>query len=253
MSLELDGEGTLTGLLKPFVDFNVNAELNVDTTTWTTEQRAVMLAEHAWEWFLDNLDTNTSQYALFGPLRLPVNIDWDRAFFSDGRSELSRFTKYKPQLPNARTFLYADYVAGKIKLPLWLLANEARRIRRLPQRRVREILARYAAVRFSDPAERERFIERTLMRQRGIEHEVATFLRSLWSERRSLELPADSVGEWARRLLLLAWAAWQRVLNAVLRGPIGKAARRVLSAFRGWTHRANTGSDPEKALPSRGD
>jgi hypothetical protein len=245
LSIELEGEGTITGLLKPFVDFNVNAELNADTTTWTIEQRAVMLAEHAWEWFLDNLDTNTSQYALFGPLRLPVNIDWDRAFFSDGRSELSRFAKYKPQLPNARTFLYADYVSGKIKLPLWMLANEARRIRRLPPRRVREILARYAAVRFTDPAEREQFIERTLMRQRGIEHEVATFMRSLWSERRSLESPADNLGEWAERKLLLAWAAWQRVLNALLRGPLGKAARRALSAFRGWMQRANAaGSGP---------
>ena len=105
-------------MLKPFIDFNVSAELDADTTQWTVEQRAVMLAEHAWEWFLDNLDTNTSQYALLGPLRLPVNIDWDRAFFSDGRSELSRFAKYKPQLPNARTFLYADYVAGKVKLPV---------------------------------------------------------------------------------------------------------------------------------------
>src|SRR5689334_23756389 len=110
MTIELEGEGPLTGLLKPFIDFNISAELEADTTTWTPEQRAVMLADHAWEWFLDNLDTNTSQFALLGPLRLPVNIDLDRAFSSDSRSELTRFAKYKPQLPNARTFLYADYV-----------------------------------------------------------------------------------------------------------------------------------------------
>jgi hypothetical protein len=234
MSVELDGEeGKLTGLLKPFIDINVSAELTADTTSWTVEQRAVMLAEHAWEWFLDNLDTNTSQYALFGPLHLPVNIDWDRAFFSDGRSEFTRFAKYKPQLPNARTFLYADYVAGKMKLPLWMLANEARRIRRLPQQRVRQILSRYADVKFTDPAEREAFIRRLLMRQRGIEHEVLVFTRSLWSERQALKLPADSVGEWAHRQLLVGWASWQRVLNVLLRGPIGTAARRVLSFFRG--------------------
>jgi hypothetical protein len=250
MSIELPGEPPLTGLLKPFIDFNVSAELDADTTQWTVEQRAVMLAEHAWEWFLDNLDTNTSQYALLGSLRVPVNIDWDRAFFSDGRSELSRFAKYKPQLPNARTFLYADYVAGKVKLPLWMLANEARRIRRLPQRRVREILARYAAVRFTEEADREIFIRRGLMRQRGIEREVGHFMRSLWSERRSLTTPAESVGEWVHRRALLFWAQWQRVLNAVLRGPVGRAARRTLSVFRGWRLRGGTSSDPNRALPT---
>jgi hypothetical protein len=251
MNIELEGEGTIPGLLKPFVNFNVSAELDTDTTTWTPEQRAVMLAEHAWEWFLDNLDTNTSQYALLGPLRLPVNIDWDRAFFSEGRSELSRFAKYKPQLPNARTFLYADYVAGKIKLPLWMLANEARRIRRLPQRRVREILTRYAEVRFDDPAEREAFIRRMLIRQRGIEREVGSFMRSLWSERRTLLAPPDGPAEWLHRRLMLAWASWQRVLNAVLRGPIGMTARRVLSLVRGWHLRSgdNTAPPPPLAPP----
>jgi hypothetical protein len=249
MTLELEGEGTITGLIKPFVNFNVSAELESDTTTWTEEQRAVMLAEHAWEWFLDNLDTNTSQYALLGPQQLPVNIDWDRAFFSEGRSEFSRFAKYKPQLPNARTFLYADYVAGKIKLPLWMLANEARRIRRLPQRRVREILSQYAEVRFSEPTEREAFIRRMLMRQRGIEREVGSFMRSLWSERRASLSPADSTGEWLHRQMLVLWAAWQRVLNAVLRGPFGMAARRLLSAFRGWSLRASDDNPPKPALP----
>lgn len=253
MSIELEGEeGKLTGLLKPFIDFNVSAELEADTTKWTVEQRAVMLAEHAWEWFLDNLDTNTSQYALFGPLRLPVNIDWDRAFFSDGRSEFSRFAKYKPQLPNARTFLYADYVAGKVKLPLWMLANEARRIRRLPRQRVRQILSRYADVKFVDPAEREAFIRRTLIRQQGIEHEVAVFMRSLWSERQALKLPADSLSEWAHRQLLVGWASWQRVLNSVLRGPIGRMARRALSFLRGrQSRRVDSGSEPNPSLPTR--
>lgn len=250
-SIDLPGEGTITGLLKPFVDLSTSDELAADTTTWTVEQRAVMLAEHAWEWFLDNLDTNTSQYALLGPLRLPVNIDWDRSFFSDGRSELDRFAKYKPQLPNARTFLYADYVAGKIKLPLWMLANEARRIRRLPQRRLREILAAYAAVRFEDAAEREAFVRRMFIRQRGIEREVGHFMRSLWTERRTLRAPAESPGEWVHRKVLVAWAAWQRVLNAVLRGPIGMGARRLLSVFRGWTLKGSDASAAKRALPPR--
>ena len=251
MRLELEGEEAITGLIKPFVDFNVGAELEADTTTWTPEQRAVLLADHAWEWFLDNLDTNTSQYALLGPLRLPVNIDWDRSFFSDGRSELSRFAKYKPQLPNARTFLYADYVAGKIKLPLWMLANEARRIRRLPSRRVKQILERYASVRFEDPTEREIFVRRTLMRRHGIEREVGSFMRALWSERRSLTTPPDSLGEWIHRSSLLVWAKWQRVLNAMLRGPLGQAARRALSLTRGLKAKNSAKTEASEGLPTR--
>jgi hypothetical protein len=90
-----------------------------------------------------------------------------------------------------------------------------------------------------------------LIRQRGIEREVAVFMRSLWSERRSLTSPPDSAGEWLHRELLVAWAAWQRVLNSLLRGPIGRSARRMLSRMRGIAHRANAGSEPDEALPSR--
>ncbi|MET0411802.1 MAG: hypothetical protein ABW217_10935 [Polyangiaceae bacterium] len=221
------------GLLKPYAEFDNERQLEPDTTQWSEEQRAVMLLEHAWEWFLDNLDTNTSQYGLMGPLELPVNVDWDRSFFSAAQSELSRFAKYRATLPNARTFLYADYVAGKTKLPLWLLSQEARRIRRLPKARVRAILERYAAVCFDDPAQREHFVTRVLRRRHGIEREVATFMRELWAERRSLETPPDGLRELVNRQLLLRWADWQLVLNSAMRGPVGSLARRVLSFTRG--------------------
>lgn len=232
MSMSFDGI-ELRGLLKPYVDFDNERQLPADTTQWSEEQRAVMLLEHTWEWFLDNLDTNTSQYGLMGPLELPVNIDWDRSFFSAAQSELSRFAKYRPTLPNARTFLYADYVAGKIKLPLWLLSQEARRIRRLPKARVRLILQRYAAVRFDDAAEREHFVTRVLRRRHGIEREVATFMRALWAERRTLQTPPDGLREHLHRQLLLRWADWQLVLNSAMRGPVGTVGRRALSFVRG--------------------
>jgi hypothetical protein len=232
MQIEIDG-APVFGLLKPYIDFEASDELDPDTTTWSEEQRAVMLLEHAWEWFLDNLDTNTSQYALLGPLALPLDIDWDRAFFSGGRSELSRFAKYRATLPNARTFLYADYVAGKTKLPLWMLSNEARRIRRLPKPAVVAILDKYARARFESDAEREQFVARMLIRRRGIEREVGTFMRSLWAERKALEMRAESLREWLHHERLMLWASWQLVLNSVLRGPVGTGARRVLSKVRG--------------------
>jgi hypothetical protein len=234
ISLELEGSGTLYGLLKPHLDFKVDAELPSDTTTWTMEQRAVMLLEHAWEWFLDNMDTNTSQYALLGPLQLPVNIDWDRAFFSEGRSEFSRFAKYRATLPNARTFLYADYAAGKTRLPLWILAKEARRIRKLPKNQLREILMAYARVRYVDAEqEQQHFVRRMLIRQHGIEREVAHFMRVLWAERRSLQTPAESLREFLHNKFVLLWGNWQIVLNVMLRGPVGRWARRCLSLIRG--------------------
>jgi len=232
MQLEINGVPTF-GLLKPYIDFCASDELDADTTTWTDEQRAVMLLEHAWEWFLDNLDTNTSQYALLGPLALPLDIDWDRAFCSGGRSELTRFAKYRPTLPNARTFLYADYVAGKIKLPLWMLSNEARRIRRLPKDAVVAILEKYARTSFEDEAERKQFVSRMLIRRRSVEHEAGTFMRSLWAERKELQMRAESLREWLHHERLMLWADWQLVLNSVLRGPIGTGARRALSAVRG--------------------
>ncbi len=239
LTLDL-GEGERTGLLKPFVEFDLSAELSPDTTTWSEHQRAVMLLDHAWEWFLDNLDTNTSQFALLGPHSLPVNIDWDRSFSTQGKSELSRFAKYRPTLPNARTFLYADYVAGKTKLPLWLLSAEARRIRRLPRAEVVRILEHYARVAFEQPDERQQFVQRMLIRRHGIEREVGHFLRELWSERRHLGTPPDGAREWLRQKSLLFWADWQLALNAVSRGPVGTAARKGLSFVR--ERRARTSS-----------
>lgn len=243
VSLDIEGTGERWGLLKPYVHFEVSAELAADTTTWTAEQRAVMVMEHAWEWFLDNLDTNTSQYALLGPLALPINIDWDRSFFSAGRSEFSRFAKYRATLPNARTFLYADYVAGRTNLPLWMLSNEARRIRRLSKPSLEAILQKYARVRFEDPEEQRQFVTRMLIRQRGIEREVGTFMRSLWAERRALEAPPGSFAEWLHQKRSALWAEWQVVLNAVLRGPVGLGARRLVSKLRGM----------RPAVPAEGD
>lgn len=231
-SLDL-GEGERTGLLKPFLEFDLSAELTPDTTTWSEHQRAVLLLDHAWEWFLDNLDTNPTQFALLGPHAVPVNIDWDRSFFSKGRSELSRFAKYRVTLPNARTFLYADYVAGKTKLPLWLLSAEARRIRRLPKSKVVAILEQYARVSFTDESERQQFVQRMLIRRHSIEREVGFFLRELWAERRQLGTPPDSPQEWMRQKSLLLWADWQLALNAASRGPVGTGARKALSYVRG--------------------
>jgi hypothetical protein len=234
VTTEVEGIGWVEGLLKPYLDFDPQAELQTDTSQWSDLQRYVLLREHAWEWFLDNLDTNTSQYALLGPEGYPLNIDWDRAFADDGCSELSRFAKYRKTLPNARTFLYADFVEGRGRLPFGLLREEARRIRRLPKREVRRIIAEYAATRFDNASEAERFVSRVLRRQQDIEVNVARFIRSIEAERRDLTGLVSHERTAAIKVpLAKAWRYWQLFLNWLARGPVGTLARSVLKLVRG--------------------
>jgi hypothetical protein len=208
------------------------------------------LIEHAWEWFLDNLDTNTSQYALFGAEGVPVNLDWDRSFCTEGHAELTRFVKYKRTIPNARTFLYADYVEGRVQLPFGMLLAEARLIRSLPVPRVRAILERYARTRFPDPQMQEEFIVRMLARKRRIEHEFRRFVRDLIVERRSLLGPEPGVRGRLHAWRVALWKAWQLVLHRISRGPIGSIGRALLRAIRGRRHlprAANPGPSEESS------
>jgi hypothetical protein len=233
VALEVAELGSVEGLVKPYLEFDPNHELEVDTTRWTELQRDVMLAEHAWEWFLDNLDTNTSQYALIGPEAFPVNVDWDRAFASDFSAALSRFAKYKPTLPNARTFLYADYVEGRIDLPFSLLRHEAKRIRKLPKKQVEQIAALYASRRFGSEFDARVFVERVLKRQSQVEFEFQRFIKSLLRERLRLNASARNARDLMENLRALWWNDLQIALNGLLRGPIGRCCRWVLKQFRG--------------------
>jgi hypothetical protein len=233
VEVELEEQGRVQGLLKPFVDFDVEHELSADTQTWSELQRSVMLLEHPWEWLLDNSDTNTSQYALVGEEGYPLNIDWDRSFATEARSELSRFEKYKTILPNARTFLYSDYVEGKIDLPLSVLYAEARRIRRLPTEQVRRSLERYARVRYDDEQERRAFVQRVLARQRTIEPDFRRFARDLLRERLAISVaPEPGMAARTRQELTLLWNHGQVLLNKVSRGALGDGARKVLRFAR---------------------
>lgn len=236
MRVALDGDGDgdgeeRDGILKPFLEIDADARLREETSTWTDLQRAVVFREHAWEHFLGNLDANTSQYVLIGPDAVPVNLDWDRAF-TDVDDGLSRFKKYRPLLPNARTFLYADYVAGRIDLPLHLLEREANRIRSLPTHEVRAIVARVAAARFPDDVMGQRaLIAHVLRVQRKLPHTAARFVRDLRRERHRILRPANvraRVEAWIKR----AWSRWQLVLQHAGRGPLGTWGRRALRVMR---------------------
>jgi hypothetical protein len=232
-TVEIAELGRVEGLVKPYLEFDPSTELEVDTSSWSELQRNVMLAEHAWEWFLDNLDTNTSQYALIGAEAFPVNVDWDRAFASDFTSELSRFAKYKATLPNARTFLYADYVEGRIDLPFSLLRREARRIRKLPVRQVERITEIYAVRRFGASSDARAFVNRVIKRQSQIEAEFQRLIKSLLRERLRLNATTRNAGDLVRNIRAILWNDLQIVLNYVLRGPVGRFSRWMLKQCRG--------------------
>jgi len=231
LSIRLDEFGETRGSLKPFVEWESEKELQPDTQTWSTVQRSVLLLDHAWEWFLDNLDTNTTQYRLFGEHQVPLNIDWDRAFATGGESPMSRFVKHRAALPNARTFLYADYVAGRNNLAFDLLFREARLIAALPRGSVASILEQYAAVAFTEPSERMAFVRRMVDRQRTIMTETTAFVRDLVRERRLYAAPKTLLGK-AKSAGAELWHSWQILLNGVLHSWLATATRSILTLVR---------------------
>jgi hypothetical protein len=234
VSVELPGGAVASGVLKVFLDFDETYQLSNDTREWSELQRAVILREHAWDWFLDNLDTNTSQYALLGVAGFPLNIDWDRAFANEARSELSRFTKYRTALPNARTFLYADYVEGRISLNFSFLRHEARRIHRLSDTAVRAAVEEYAEVRCAgDPARAAAFTAAVIERKRNIEREFEHLIKQLRAEKRLLaEQRHPTLARRAFGLGRITWNQLQRGLDTIGRSQVGNAARRVVKLVR---------------------
>jgi hypothetical protein len=232
-TVQIEGLGEIRGLLKPYVELETEAELDSDTTRWSELQRTVILLEHAWEWLLDNLDTSTSQYALLGPDAYPVNIDWDRCYASDAKSELSRFAKYKSGLPNARTFLYSDYVEGRTELPFALLLREARRVSSLPEAEVRRVVERFAKVRFDDREQALELVERVLERRRRIEPEISRFVHELTLERARLSaVPPRTLLDLVQNGATLLWNQWQLALAALVRSPAGSLGRAILKLAR---------------------
>jgi hypothetical protein len=249
VELELSELGRVTGVLKPFVVFDLADELPADSSLWSDLQRGVMLREHAWEWLLDDLDANAGQYALLGPERYPVKLDWDRAFSSLEPGPPSRFDKYKPMLPNARSFLYADWLERRTELELGLLAEEARHIAALPAGRVRRIVQRHAEhCRMNQPKARS-FVAAVMSRHARAPGEFEHFIAALGRERDALS--PDQAARMAtifRAGGVRAWRWWQLLLDGVFRGPLGDVAR---AALRSWRTHSVRSHGPSLSPPPR--
>jgi hypothetical protein len=236
--LEIAELGLVSGVLKPFVSFDTHDQLPTDTQAWTALQRAVILREHAWEWLLADLDSNRGQYALFGPERYPVKLDWDRAFSSLEFDPPSRFDKYKVILPNARSFLYVDWLESKVALEFDSLIEEAHHIARMPAERVRHTLLEYAARSGLDKSQAQSFVQVVLERQRRGPREFEKFVVALHRERSSLSIgESRDLGASLRAGAVHAWRWWQLVLDGLFRGPVGDAGRASLRAWRAHSAR----------------
>jgi hypothetical protein len=239
LELDLPELGRTTGVLKPFVTFDPADELSPDSSQWSELQRAVMLREHAWEWLLDDLDANAGQYALLGAERYPVKLDWDRAFSSLEPGPPSRFDKYKPMLPNARGFLYADWMERKIDLDLRLLVAEARHVAALPEEPVRRILSRYAEQCGMNEERARSFVREVSSRQARAPRELERFVLQLTEERARLSFHQSArMAPIFRAGGVRAWHWWQILLDGVYRGPVGSVVRAALRSWRAHAVRA---------------
>lgn len=226
------------GILKPLLDFDPGDRLGTDTTQWTELQRQVMLAEHPWEWVLDNLDAHDAQYALLGPERYPLNIDWDRAYAHGAEAPLTRFAKHRAVLTTARHFLYADFVRGRVDLAFERLHEQARAVEAFSDDFVTDRAARFAGASFSDAVQTQAFIQRVVDRKRNAVPQFEAFVRGLEEERLStlgvLEPPAP---ERARQGLRQLRDQYQETLHAGARSRMGDAMRSVLRWARRLVYR----------------
>jgi hypothetical protein len=252
LELELPELGRVTGVLKPFIRFDLADELPANSSLWTELQRGVMLREHAWEWLLDDLDANRGQYALLGPERYPVKLDWDRAFSSRVPGPPSRFDKYKPMLPNARSFLYADWMERRVELELGLLTAEARHIAAIPGERVRRILQQHAERCEMSPEQARSFVAEVMLRHARAPRAFDRFISQLRHERDALS-PDQAAGlaMILRAGGVRAWRWWQLLLDGVFRGPLGDVARGALRSWRTHAVRAHAHARDELTSPRR--
>lgn len=209
-TLEIPGIGQVAGMIQPFVP-HAGERLSSDPRTWTELQREVMLREHPWEWLLANLDTHVDQYVLFGPDRMPLDVDWDHALVDIGVETLDRFTKRSPAIAPIRNALYDAYARGDVALSSHGIRREVRRIMRLDDRALRFALDRWAERAGADEVRRRDVLARFLRRKRSIGGTFRAFLRGLRRERLLRRMPSQplSLGE---RVRIVAQDAWQRLL-----------------------------------------
>lgn len=206
-STELGAVGQVHGMLQPLLS-HAGERLPARISDWSAVQCEGLLREHPWEWLLGNLDTHVDQYVLYGPAKLPLNIDWDHALLDLDVGSLDRFTKRSPAVAPIRNALYDAFVSGVVDLDFTGMRRQVRRIARLDDALLRRFLGEWARTRGPDASvDPTRVSDLFIRRKRRIGKVFASFLRSLLRERR---LRRAGIVPLPERLRTTALDAWQR-------------------------------------------
>jgi hypothetical protein len=203
--------GEVTGMLQPQIP--VVGSLKPEPSGWSKLQREAMLREHPWEWLLANLDTHIDQYVLVGEHELPIDIDWDHALVDLDQTELTRFNRRSATIAPIRNLLYSEYVLGRVRLDFLGMQLEARKIARIPDARVVELLDRHAEELELPADPREDIRGRVLRRKASLVDDFDRLIASLRIERDEEFDRSSASRSWVRRALVHA-----RVLRPALLG-----------------------------------
>lgn len=222
--IDLPGVPREVGLLQP--ELEIVGSLSKRPTEWSAVQCEAMLVEHPWEWLLANLDTHVDQYVLVGELALPVNIDWDHALVDLATTTLTRFNRRTVAVMPVRNMLYADYVAGRIKLDFYGMQVQAHRIAAIPFAEIEGLLRRWAADAEAAPAQHERVVAAMRERHARIADDFDALIDGLRRER--FDAFASGRPTW-KRLLARAQDGWQGFAVHVLHD---RVVRPCLGAYR---------------------
>jgi hypothetical protein len=232
-SCELPGIGEALGMMQPFVE-HLPGRLDADAAAWSDLQREVMMREHPWEWLLANFDTHVDQYVFMGEQHYPLNVDWDHSLMDLDIVTLDRFTKRLPAIAPLRNMLYDAYVHGRVRVHFSGMRREMRRIARLDEASLTELVDTYTAFLEMTPEQAARVRHQFLERRRHLTQVFERFIAALRAERHSLRGgSASSARELAVRTIHAVQDAWQRLVVGTLHdrvlGPIFRAYRGLLA------------------------
>lgn len=221
-TLELSDLGRVTGMLQPQIP--VAGALDPAPTRWTSLQREAMLRDHPWEWLVANLDTHIDQYVLVGEAELPLNIDWDHALVDLDQTELTRFSRRSVTVAPIRNLLYSEYVLGQVSLDFFGMQLQARKLARIPDAAVVELLDRHADELDLPALRRAEIRDRVLRRKASLVADFDRLVEALRDEREHQLAGVGARGWQLRWAVHEARDAWQRFAIVVLHARVLRPA-----------------------------
>lgn len=112
--------------------------LAADSTRWSPEVRAQLLADAPWTRILGDVDNHPGQYLQVDATHQLVNVDRDMSLTGyASAASMDRFARQRVAYPGAQELLFDDYVNGRTQLDFKPLFEEVKRIQALPDDTIR--------------------------------------------------------------------------------------------------------------------